>query len=236
MSLRGIHIFSFDTKSFPFREIFTKYLKKYSKCEKLEELHLYLEMPKYILDVCEDQETKAHELLYGIERAYQTRSSTSSNEENLGDFLGTYYNFARYIQSSLFTKELIIQRLPTLRVQFPDNLSVGEYHRDSDYNHPKEEINVWVPLTKSINTAALHIEKNAFSEEYSPINVGYGQFIVFDSLLKHGNEINKEKYTRISFDFRVIPKDIYKANLNSGCSIRQNMKFEIGDYYTELAN
>ena len=29
-----------------------------------------------------------------------------------------------------------------------DNLGVGEFHRDSDYEHPLEEINFLVPVTE----------------------------------------------------------------------------------------
>jgi hypothetical protein len=31
----------------------------------------------------------------------------------------------------------LYQRIPTFRVQLPDNEAVGEFHRDSDYNPPK---------------------------------------------------------------------------------------------------
>ena len=118
---------------------------------------------------------------------------------------------------------------------FPNNKAVGEFHRDRDYNHPLDEINIWVPITSSKKTNTIWIESKFDKNDYKPMNLDYGQFLIFDSGLKHGNRINKENKTRISFDFRVIPYSVWKKNKNRNknnkYSIDQKIKFEIGGYY-----
>jgi hypothetical protein len=48
-------------------------------------------------------------------------------------------------------------------------------------------------------------------------------------LLKHGNKINTTKKTRVSFDFRVIPKSEYRPSSHN--SVNTGLKFKIGEYY-----
>ena len=116
---------------------------------------------------------------------------------------------------------------------FPNNKAVGEFHRDRDYNHPIGEINIWVPITSSQNSNTIWIESKFDKMDYIPMNLKYGQFLIFDSGLKHGNKINQENKTRISFDFRVIPYSLWvKERLKKNkASVDQKMKFDVGDYY-----
>ena len=155
-------------------------------------------------------------------------------KEESGIFLNTYKDFVHHISSTIFKEKLIYQRKPTLRIHFPKNMSVGGFHRDRDYNHPIEEINIWVPITLAFNTNTIWIESKFDKEDYSPMNLNYGQAVIFDSGLKHGNKINVENLTRLSFDFRVIPlskwavADSKKKQLSS---ISQNLKFTKDAYY-----
>lgn len=224
---------SFNTEKFPFKRIVLDHINNHTSCTILENLHQYISCPNRILSVCNDQNTEAHDLLYKLDLSYSKQNSVSFDKKKVGVFLQTYYNFIEYLESDVFHQKLIYQKLPTLRVHFPNNLSVGEYHRDSDYNHPKEEINIWLPLTSAYNTATLNIEKTYLSENYFPVELEYGQFFIFNSKLKHGNEINQENYTRISFDFRVIPKSQFKKEFENQKSISQKLKFGIDGYYLD---
>lgn len=114
---------------------------------------------------------------------------------------------------------------------FPDNKAVGDWHRDREYNHPIEEINIWVPITSASNTNSIWLESSFDKEDYAPANLEYGQILIFDSGLKHGNVINKEQKTRLSFDFRVIPKSKYNEPSHAS-SYSQNIEFKLGKYYS----
>ena len=96
----------------------------------------------------------------------------------------------------------------TSKSAYSDNISVGSYHRDSDYGHPKEEINLWLPFNNSKKISSLWLESEPNKGDFKAYNVKYGELLIFDSRLHHGTEINKEKNTRLSMDFRVIKKKV----------------------------
>ena len=226
-----ILIKNYDCKEYSFYDFFYNLLKIYT--QELTLLHKSLPkslVPDEVVSVKNDQNLSIYKILYQIDEGYDLKLK----KENSG-FLNVFDEFVSYISKNIFKEELIYQSRPTLRVNFPGNKAVGDWHRDREYNHPLEEINVWVPITKSINTNAIWIESEFDKNDYSPVNVDYGQFIMFDSGLKHGNKLNTENKTRISFDFRVIPKTLYNDKSKKS-SIDTKMKFEIGDYYKSTQN
>ena len=220
---------TFDIKKYNFNDIFLKHLKNEFAIDSLEELHKHIPsnlLPNNIVTVENDQHQKIYNILYQIDPGYNLKS-TSSN----GVFLKTYNHFVSEIAQNVFKEDLIFQNKPTLRVHFPLNRAVGGFHRDREYNHPLEEINIWVPLTVAQNTASIWIENTHDSKDHQPINLIYGEYVIFDSGLEHGNKINKEDLTRISFDFRVIPISLYNKD-NENLSFDQKKKFTLGDYYS----
>lgn len=226
-----IIINDYDVIAFPFYEIFANHCSAVLNCTDLYTLHKYIPdnlKPRKILRVGEDQATYAHSVLYQIDPEYQ-RNPEIKNKVKNRDFIKTYQSFIGFLEANIFGEKLVYQKLPTLRIHLPNNLSVGEYHRDRDYNHPLEEINIWVPITKAKATATIQMESYYDAGDFHPIELDYGQYLIFDSALKHGNEVNIEGYSRLSFDFRVIPISKYKDHNSS--SINQKMKFMVGDYY-----
>lgn len=221
----------YDTSVFNFYNIFSQHCHDTLGCAEVEKIHEHIPnvlKPNHILKVGEDQKTYAHSILYQIDIAYQKKPEAAQKVKDRG-FIKLYNSFIDFLEANVFGEKLVYQKLPTLRIHFPNNLSVGEYHRDRDYNHPLEEINIWVPVTRARGTATIHMESSFDVGDFKPVEVEYGQYLIFDSGLKHGNEVNIENYTRVSFDFRVIPTSKYKASDLS--SINQNMKFTVGDYY-----
>ena len=217
---------SYDIKKYDFYKYFYALLRTYTN--NLDMLHNHLPenlYPKKVVTVTDDQKLSIYKILYKIDKGYNLKI-----KKNNSGFLNMFDDFVSSLARNFFNEELIYQARPTLRVNFPNNKAVGGWHRDREYNHPLEEINIWVPITKSINTNAIWIESEFDKNDFSPINTNYGQFIVFDSGLMHGNKLNTENKTRISFDFRVIPKSLYKKKFDKS-SNDTKMKFTIGDYY-----
>jgi len=130
--------------------------------------------------------------------------------------------------------QYIVQAFPTVRIQFPDNISVFEFHKDSFYNHPSEEINHFLALTNCVGTAALwrestYIDPTICEPRFEPTNLDAGQLIKFDtSNVWHGDLPNLTHNTRVSIDFRLLRSDeslTGKATLSGKKSIR------LGSYY-----
>jgi len=129
-----------------------------------------------------------------------------------------------------FDEPFCYQVVPTFRVHLPGNVAVGEFHTDEDYNHSPGEINYWVPFTPAFGTNSVFIESSQGSGEFSPIEANYGDIVTFDAVRwQHGNKLNTTGQTRVSFDFRCVPKSAYKPRglktVNTGISLK------IGDYF-----
>jgi hypothetical protein len=128
-------------------------------------------------------------------------------------------------------EKLVFQNIPNLRIQFPGNLAVGSWHRDGDYNHNPEEVNIFLPLTNAYGTNTIWTETIPHKKDYQPLSANYGEFWLWDGVkLEHGNKINLTAETRVSLDFRVIPFTKYKEL--PGSSINAHKAFKIGDYYS----
>jgi hypothetical protein len=220
----------YDQRLFPFREIFSGFCADAFGCPELENLHNFIPSQPELLRVGEDQNTYGHQALYKIDPRFRQTELKLPCEATERGFIKTYQNFIRQLEREVFAERLVYQTLPTLRIQLPYNLSVGEYHRDRNYNHPVEEINVWVPVTRATGTATIHIESSFGRGDHQPVEVEVGQYAVFDSGLEHGNEVNREGYTRVSFDFRVIPLAIYRES--DEASFNENKGFHVGGYYS----
>ena len=151
-----------------------------------------------------------------------------------GKFIKLYIKLLFFLQNKYFKEKIIIQKKPTLRIHLPERISVGGYHRDSDYGHPKENINCWLPFNDAFQTATLWLEREPYKQKFKPVNVKYGQILIFDSRLKHGVEVNKENYTRYSMDFRVQKKKDYKPSNKT--SPKNKIKFSIGGYFFDINN
>ena len=52
----------------------------------------------------------------------------------------------------------------------------------------------------------------------------------------HGNKLNDTRKTRLSFDFRVIPKSMYSENSLTKNSVTQIIPMKIGSYYSLTNN
>src|SRR6185295_3228143 len=106
---------------------------------------------------------------------------------------------------------------PTLRYQIPNGLGVAAYHIDSEYNHPAEEFNIWLPFTHARETRSIWIESAPGKKDYQPQDVQYGEFIIFEGgKLSHGNQPNTTSETRVSIDMRVIPLSLWKPSNMKG--------------------
>lgn len=142
------------------------------------------------------------------------------------DFYRVYHDFIKWFVEPLVGESVVFQKVPTFRIQMPDNKGVGAKHKDSDYSHSTDEINFVVPLTEMKDTTAIHTADGA-------IDIRADEVLIFDGAnIEHWNEINKEGYSRVSFDFRVIPKSKYEPSKKK--SINTKLPMEIGGYWETL--
>ena len=191
----------------------------------LENLHELIIDEKELLKKGTDQSTLFHKAIY---------STFDEPDYFLSQFWQNYKELCLEIVDRLKTEtcylgEWAIQRYPTIRFHFPNNVSVFEFHRDSNYLHPIGEINCFYALNECKDSSSLHVEKNLGFEDYVPLNLQPGEYALLNtSIYKHGDFINKTGKTRVSMDFRFIPT-IFLSNSNS--SLTRQIKFSTNSYF-----
>jgi ectoine hydroxylase-related dioxygenase (phytanoyl-CoA dioxygenase family) len=183
----------------------------------LEDLHI---LEHYDLLVREkDQSTIWHKRYYD---KYKT------------EFLPTYLELIKELKKRFGYDEIIYQNIPTFRVQLAEgNLGVGEWHKDSTYNHGTSEVNFWMPFVNTNEQNTIWMESKEDKGDYRPYKVNYGEILVFSGAnLYHGNKNNDSNQTRVSVDFRLV--DPVKFIPNEAGSINMKEKFDVGVYFEKL--
>jgi ectoine hydroxylase-related dioxygenase (phytanoyl-CoA dioxygenase family) len=169
----------------------------------------------------EDQSTKYHKLYYELART--------------PEFTLLYTDFIKQIIKPIYGEQIVYQTIPTFRIAFPNNIAVGEWHKDKWYRNGEwandvKEDNFYLPFTNAFDTNTIWVESEEDKGDFAPMNCNYGEIIQWNgSNLTHGNKINETGKARVSVDFRVIRYSNYKPS-NYG-SINTKTQFAIGGYY-----
>jgi hypothetical protein len=204
-------------------------IENFFEAKELKNLHLQVpEGEKYdkLFEVGKDSSTIFHEKFYS-KLKIGWPELVNTYEQFLLNVVLPDYNFAR--------EEIVFQKTPTFRVHLPNNLAVGDFHRDRDYNHPEGEINFIIPLTYMYGTNTVWCESEYGKKDYHPVQrLNCGEYFMFDgNNLFHGNMINKTGFTRVSMDFRILPRKFYNTDSVSS-SLTTKTKFIVGEYYKEF--
>ena len=153
-------------------------------------------------------------------------------------FDDSYHRFLKDVIKPRYGEDIVYQKIPTFRVHLPGNVSVGEFHKDKHYRNVEwaeqvKETNYYIPLTKAYGTNTIWAETEEDKGDFKSFDSDYGECIEWDaSNLTHGNKDNITNATRVSFDFRVIPKSRYIES--SQLTINTKIPFGIGGYYEVL--
>jgi sporadic carbohydrate cluster 2OG-Fe(II) oxygenase len=131
-----------------------------------------------------------------------------------------YFNLARSALESLVGNELCMQRRINLSIQLPnDDSSLLPLHADSWAGDSPFELVLWVPFTRCFASKSMFLlppaEAAAFGrvlhtferagteaafkaieDQVRWIDIDYGQCLLFDQNLPHGNRVNRESSTR----------------------------------------
>jgi ectoine hydroxylase-related dioxygenase (phytanoyl-CoA dioxygenase family) len=217
MYLQTPYKISYDIKKYPFRQIVSEILEISEAGNLLEDLH---KLEHYDLLVREkDQSTIWHKRYY-----------TKYKEE----FLPTYLKLVTELKEQLGYDKIIYQAIPTFRVQLAEgNVGVGEWHKDSTYNHGTSEVNFWMPFVDTNEQNTIWMESKEDKGDYRPYKVNYGEILVFSgATLQHGNKPNESTHSRVSVDFRLV--DPNKFISNEAESINGITKFKVGGYFEKI--
>ena len=157
------------------------------------------------------------------------RLHVMSEMNQLSWFREAVFRVARNQLESLVGNELAMQSRVNLSVQMPsDRSSVLPIHADSWAGDSPFEVVVWIPLVNCFGTKGMflaapdclgeitsffgesHLGSTVTSEDLFKklsdyinwIEIPYGQFLMFNQNLPHGNRVNNESETRWSLNCR----------------------------------
>ena len=199
---------------------FARLLRDWLEVDQLKKLHNH---KKYELFSREkDQSSKWHKTFYEKVR-------------NDDSFFELYESFLVDVVKPRYGEEIVYQRIPTFRVHLSGNIAVGEYHKDKFYRKKEwaelvKETNYYLPFTDTNESNTIWSESEEDKEDFAPMLLKYGECMEWDgSNLMHGNKVNDSDETRVSVDFRVMPRSIYVDSTHT--SINTKIPFRIGGYY-----
>ena len=145
---------------------------------------------------------------------------------SLPDFRQKYYQVAKSYLDIIVGNELSMQLKINLSIQLPkDESSLLPIHADTWSGDSPFEVVVWVPLVDCYKTKAMYIlppDKNqilnddfrkmagnssddlykSVQKNVDWIEIKYGEALIFNQTLPHGNRINMENETRWSMNCR----------------------------------
>lgn len=222
-------IFSFDESQYGFREMVAQLFGVSS----LETLHLFRKDMVHEGDVLWKSESDSD-----FHRAFYSKLNLNGPGEPWQEMIDAYDSFVRgeIVDKLGGDVKLLIQKFPSFRVQTPNSQAIHKWHFDSDedHGHPNGEINVQVPLTVMYDTSATWIEPIPGMGKFEPMQMFPGQYSIFNgNKCMHGNKKNVTGLTRVSFDFRVIPKEVLESQ-SCNASATLGVKFANGGYYKEI--
>ena len=129
-----------------------------------------------------------------------------------------YYNLAKELLHSLIGNELAMQKKFNVNIQMPqDAKSLLPVHADTWTGDSPYQLVLWVPLTDCYRTKSMYIlpPGEPYSLEGSSedvwerikgrvqfLDVKYGEVLLFNPTLPHGNRVNEESSTRWTINCR----------------------------------
>jgi sporadic carbohydrate cluster 2OG-Fe(II) oxygenase len=137
-----------------------------------------------------------------------------------------YFQLAKKCLFTLAGNELMMQKNINLSIQLPNDLSsLLPIHSDIWSGDSPYEINLWIPLVDCYKTKSMYILEQKYYSEFLKkikknkiktsddiydlvkkkikwLQVSYGEFLIFNQGLPHGNIVNAEKETRWSLNCR----------------------------------
>jgi sporadic carbohydrate cluster 2OG-Fe(II) oxygenase len=168
---------------------------------------------------------KFHNLV-SVEELNQLRLGVINNMNQDKNLKFHYFNLARDLIYILAGNELMMQKNINLSIQYPkDSNSLLPIHSDVWSGDSSFEINLWLPLVNCYGTKSMYIleqkhnksflefmKKNNLSSSKEIFKVlknkvkwlklDYGEFLIFNQGLPHGNVINTENESRWSMNCR----------------------------------
>jgi len=177
-------------------------------------------------------------------RAYQMRRNpidsrfkTAGGFRANGALRGAYERLLREVVLPLFADVgcggICFQREPNFRCHLPGTGHVlVDRHRDADYHHQPNEVNFWLPCTPAFGSNTVWVESAPGAADFRPFDARFGTLIQFwGHQCEHFTQPNETGRTRLSIDFRVIPRAQYCSRYPRSHKKDGSERFALGGFF-----
>jgi sporadic carbohydrate cluster 2OG-Fe(II) oxygenase len=165
-------------------------------------------------------------LMVPVEELNAFRLKLFQGMNAIHEFREMYYRLARPYLETLVGNELAMQLRINLSIQLPgDDSSLLPVHADTWSGDSPFEVVVWLPLVDCYNTKAMYLLPppanvklhgeflsragdssedlyQAIQHEVKFLQVNFGEVLIFDQALPHGNRVNHETESRWTMNCR----------------------------------
>ena len=178
------------------------------------------------------KKNKPHNILNNIHKNIEIsdlnkfRLDIFNKINSINNFRDNFYKISKSLVDAIVGNEIAMQLRVNLSIQLPkDDSSLLPVHADTWSGVSPFETVIWLPLVDCYNTKSMYIlppKKNeilnklflnkkikksddlfgVIKKDLIWLDVKYGQVVIFDQSLPHGNRINKENETRWSMNCR----------------------------------
>ena len=150
------------------------------------------------------------------------------------------FNICKSELIAILGPDILIQSKINLSIQLPNdpNSTLG-MHSDCGSGDTPFQINLWIPITDAFDTNSMFVFNNKKSLQFINktkkikfkkedfVNIKFGQILLFNPSVIHGNTKNKTKSSRISLNVRL-------KSLFSPDALKDQSDRKIGTYYKIL--
>jgi sporadic carbohydrate cluster 2OG-Fe(II) oxygenase len=161
-----------------------------------------------------------------VDQLNQFRMQIIQEMNRLPSLRADYFSAARPYLDTIVGNELAMQLRVNLSIQMPNDVSsLLPVHGDTWSGDSPYEVVVWIPLVDCFNTKSMYILGptpakrlldnfgymsgkssedlyQSISKDVTFLDIKYGQVLLFDQALPHGNRINEETHTRWTMNCR----------------------------------
>ena len=236
-SLRREHLIEYDLERFPFPTIVRDLLAH----DELTALHKTVTAQQWLQGIMTNNSRA-----YAVRRnAFDKRFKEVDPFRRGCPLNDCYLRFLREVIAPTIeahvpggSVEMLYQAQPNFRCHLPDTGHLLVHlHRDADYHHQPNELNVWLPLTPCAGTNTLWSESMPDKGDYRPFELVPGQCMLFwGHQCKHYTVPNDSGITRVSIDFRVVPPGYYKASYPNSHRRDGQARFARGCFFATLTD
>ena len=168
--LKYAQVVSFATDKYPFDKVLAAYV---FKVPELDRLHVYLAKKTGKSQASYEDNLKLRRLMQNL------------SDDSL--FYRVYHKWVREVVAPKFGYRISYSAHPKMRVHLAGTGSVSEFHRDADVTGRPDQINCYLPFTDVSDTNTLWCESSYGLKDYRPINLKYGEALIWDGgFLEHG--------------------------------------------------